>query len=106
MRAPCASTIVTELHSTATGHGRAPSNPFNPEFAFWTLFELGASDKIHELLVVLAHCVGDSILGTGLAVMVVASTFQAVMFPADYASVVVEHFVEFEDCRTPRGRAP
>ena len=83
------SAIIAKLVTASTAHCAAAFGPFHPEFTFRALFIFGSLDKLLELLVIFSIRVVDSILSTALTIMIVASTFQAVVFLAGWASVII-----------------
>ena len=97
MRTSGTSTYITKLLSTFTSHGGASLNPFDPVFALRTLFEFSSFDKLDEILVSFVECVRNFVLGTCHSFVIDASTLQAIMGIASWASVVIKSFFDFED---------
>lgn len=89
MRASGSTAIIAELLTTFTGHSRASLCSLDPIVAFWTLFELGSSYKLNEILIIFVKTVIYAVLCTSHSIMVKTLTFQAIMVVASWAFIVI-----------------
>lgn len=106
MRTSCSSAVIAELLSTFAHHRTATLTSLNPVFAFGALFELRSFDKVYELLIVFIETFVHFVLRTAHSGMILASAFQTVVFMAVWATIIVQGFIEFKNCRASCCWAP
>ena len=106
MRTSRPTTVITKLYSTSTGHRWASSNPFYPEFALGTLFELSSSNKVLEFSILLAKSLTNPILRTCHSIMIISPAHEAVMFPTYWATIIIQCLIILKNSRTPSSRTP
>lgn len=90
MRATGASTGIAKFLTAFALHGTAALVPLDPVVAFGALFEFGSLHKINKFLIVFVKAVVDPVFGAGHPYVVYAPAFQAVMFFAGRAPVVIQ----------------
>ena len=100
------STIVTKLMSTPTCHRATSSCPLNPKITLWALFKFSSFYKLLKLPIIFSVRMWNSIFGTGLTIMIVASTSQAIMLTTNRTSIIVNLFFSSENRCTSWSRTP
>lgn len=106
MRAISSSAIVAKRASASASHWITTNCPLHPEFALRTLLEFRTDHKLIKFLIILSKTIGDPILNTAHSSMVLTSTIQAIMFPADRTPIIVEDFIMSENCSASGSRTP
>ena len=89
MRTITSSTIITELMTTSAAHCATSFGSRYPKFAFRTLFVFCTLYEFFKFFIIFSVGIIDSILCAALSIMIIASTFQAIMVFACWALVIV-----------------
>ena len=106
MRAIAPSTVITKLVTASTSHCATTFIPFDPKLTLGALFKLGSPHEFLKLFIIFSIRIIYSVLRARLAIVVIASAFEAVVHFASWASIVIQFFIPTKCSRAARSRAP